>query len=298
MTKQPKPPKSPVPDSKLEARADTKDMVNVANRLFEKISNSVGKVDVPVHEVRMAKAAEKAQSMKAETEAALPAIQERAVERFIQQETRKQENLESIIGKAKEFLSPEGEPEQLDEDWLHEWTERASKVSDEELQSLWARVLANETNTPGSFRKSVLHTVAMLEKVDADNFTKLCQFVVHVGGPVPLVLDIQQKIYTDAGLSFAILGDLEALGLVFHNSTDKFFIRGFPKKFDIQYGPLSLQVELPKRKKELLMGQVRFTKVGEQLFPLSGAQLMPTFPQHIADEYGKINITVTGPAIT
>ncbi|MGI9387918.1 MAG: DUF2806 domain-containing protein, partial [Methyloligellaceae bacterium] len=280
-----------------KAKADTKDMAEVANRLFEKISNTVGKVDVPVHNVRMAKAATKALSIKAEREATLPAIQDRAVERFIQQETRKQENLESIIGKAREFLSPVSEPEQLNEDWLHDWSERASKVSDEELQSLWARLLANETNTPGSFRKGVLHTVALLEKADADNFTKLCQFVVHAGGPVPLVFDIQQKIYKDAGLSFTVLGDLEALGLVFHNSTDKFFKRGFPKRFDIQYGPLSLQVELPKRKNELVMGQVRFTKVGEQLFPLSGAELMPTFPQHIADEYRKTNITVTGPAI-
>ncbi len=155
------------------------------------IAGGVGKLYEPIHRLREARAEAKAIVVRAEAVAEASAIQTRALERFLVQETRKQENLEKTIKMATEELDEHAKPEALDEDWLHEWSERAARVSKEEMQALWARVLAKEANKPGSFRRSVLQILSMLEKEDAEAFVNLSRFVVHIlGDVVPMVFTL------------------------------------------------------------------------------------------------------------
>lgn len=185
-----------LPGVKGGIKADTGDVADVLNRLTNKLSSAIGMVYEPTHRVRMAKADAKVLAIKAQALVDLSEPEQRALQRFVQTESQKQENLESIIDQASPDIEADAKPEDVDDDFLFEWAERAGKVSDKEMQSLWARLLAGEINAPGSFRKSVLHTVSILEKEDANQFVALCRFVFNYGEPTPYVSDETHSIYS------------------------------------------------------------------------------------------------------
>jgi Protein of unknown function (DUF2806) len=133
-------------------------------------------------------------------------VRRRAVERLLAEETRKQRNLEAIYGKTILLLEPSTDPEtinQIDEDWIFFHSEKARLVSDQEMQSLWARILAREAERPGSFSKRTLDFLAALEKSEAEDFTNLCRYVVEITGKRGL---ISPWISVVAGLVLVIGG--------------------------------------------------------------------------------------------
>jgi predicted DNA binding CopG/RHH family protein len=58
---------------------------------------------------------------------------------------------------------------------------RARRVSDEDMQSVWAKILAEEAKKPGSFSKRTVAFVETLDKDEANLFNELCRFVVYGG---------------------------------------------------------------------------------------------------------------------
>ncbi len=53
-------------------------------------------------------------------------------------------------------------------------------ISDEQMQALWAKILAGEANGPGRFSKKTVNIVASLDKSDAEAFTTLCGFAIKI----------------------------------------------------------------------------------------------------------------------
>jgi hypothetical protein len=145
-------------------------------------------------------------------------IEARAAERVRKRENRRQTNLESITKQAFAALPP---PEQLsDESVNQDWTSRFFKecedVSDEQMQQIWARILAGEVARPGSFAPRTLSVTRDLTKQDADLFTTLCQFgwVIPGVGFVPVIHNIDAPEVAAAKMSFAALTHLTSIGLV------------------------------------------------------------------------------------
>jgi Protein of unknown function (DUF2806) len=89
----------------------------------------------------------------------------------------KQTNMENITKKALPDLADESKPDQLDDDWLTNFFDRCRLVSDEEMQTLWSRVLPGEANSPGTYSKRTVNFLSSLDKSDAELFTRLCSFL-------------------------------------------------------------------------------------------------------------------------
>ena len=285
-----------LPGVKGTVNIDSKDFADVGKRLIDKVSSALGKAYEPIHIRRIAAAKASALITEAETNVTLSEIEQRAIARVHRQEVRKQENLERTIEEAMPLLEPNAAPEDVDDDWINEWVERASMISETTLQSLWARILAGEANSRGSFRKSVLHTVSMLEKEDVISFGNLCRFVVTIGAPIPLVHDPNDEIYTKNGISFTSIQLLIEAGLISHHVVG-IVRQGVPEAFEISYGNEILQVKLRKGASKIGIGHVNFTTVGLQLFSLSDVQTIPEFPQYISDKYAEHGVQVVGPSI-
>jgi hypothetical protein len=118
-------------------------------------------------------------AIKAEGEIKVELVRRRALERLAAEETKKQNNLETIYETI----------EQMDDDWIVFHSEKARLVSDDEMQTLWARVMASEAEAPGSYSKRTLETLSVLEKVEAHLFTSVCRFIVrHNSAAVPAIL--------------------------------------------------------------------------------------------------------------
>ena len=188
-----------------------KEIARVANNFLNKVSKSVGVLYEPIHVTRMAKAEARAKVIRAKGEVEATDVHLRAEQRRMHEEVRYQENIEAVARKAIPDLRPDAKPEGMTDDWMTAFFDHAKKISDEQVQSLWAKILAGEANAPGSFTKRVLQAVSLLEKHEAEWFITVCRFTIHLTRPTALILDHNEGTpYADAGLSFNRLTQLDA----------------------------------------------------------------------------------------
>ena len=80
---------------------------------------------------------------------------------------------------AKELGDKQVNDSNADHDWVARFFEDAQDVTSEDMQRIWAQILAGEVETPG---RTSLHTLAILRymtKRDAESFKNLSQFAVN-----------------------------------------------------------------------------------------------------------------------
>ena len=63
-------------------------------------------------------------------------------------------------------------------EWSSRFFDYAQNVYEEEAQTIWAKILAQETATPGRFFKRTLQILYNIETFEAKWFAELCQFVL------------------------------------------------------------------------------------------------------------------------
>jgi len=257
------------------------DLAKPATVLIEKISNAVGVLYEPRRIKRKAEAEAEAKKIKALAGIELSEIQQRGIERFVQQEARKQENIESITAQAAHQLPPDAQTDDLEEDWLSHFFDRCEKVSDKEMQSLWSRLLAGEATKPGTYSKRTVDFVASMDKKDAELFTRFCQFTWMVAGPVPLIFDNKDEIYKKNGIDFAALKHLDSIGLISFESVSGYRVTGQSKYSHVFYFGLPTLVEHENAQdNELKLGQALFTQAGRELVTVCGAQRNQEFYEY------------------
>ncbi|MDE0078900.1 MAG: DUF2806 domain-containing protein [Caldilineaceae bacterium] len=88
-------------------------------------------------------------------------------------------NIASVVESSAEDL---GEKEVIDHEPDHDWTARffdcVQDVSSEHMQSLWAKVLSGEVESPGRTSLRTLETLRNMTKQDADLFEELANCVI------------------------------------------------------------------------------------------------------------------------
>ena len=253
-----------------------------ATALIEKVSAAVGGIAKPYQIVRVAKAEAKAGRIRAESEIELADLRFRAASRFVEEETRKQENMESIVRRALPRLTADAEPESMEDDWITNFFEKSRIVSDEEMQELWSRVLAGEANNSGSFSRKTINILHDVDRQAADLFRAVCGFSWNIVGEDPLVLvhyqaDDSHEIYNAAGVDFLVLMDLQSLGLV--SLEPRGVVRtDLPQTFTASYFGSSIEVTLPAGSgMKLDIGEVFLTASGRQLASICGAEPVDGF---------------------
>jgi hypothetical protein len=83
------------------------------------------------------------------------------------------------------------------------------------MQQLWAKVLAGEANTPGTFSKRTINLLASLDKSDAERFQAVCRF--NWGGLTtlaPLIFESNHEIFREQGINWDMLKHLDEIGLL------------------------------------------------------------------------------------
>lgn len=107
-------------------------------------------------------------------------LMERTGVRLAQQEMRRQANAESIVDMAAYQLPDAMTEESVEEDWIWRFFQYAQDVSNEDMQRLWAQILAGEVARPGRYSLRTLHFVSMLNAEDAALIEQVCPYVVVV----------------------------------------------------------------------------------------------------------------------
>ena len=258
------------------------DLSKPATVLIEKISDAVGGVFKPYQIVRVAKAEAEASRIQAESQIQVTDLHRRAMHRFLEEEAKKQSNIEAITQSALPLLEDKSSPQNVADDWITNFFDKSRIVSDSEMQSLWSRVLAGEANEPGAFAKRTVNLLADLDKDDAILFTKLCGFGWMIGNVVPLIFDVQASIYNDAGINFGSLSHLESLGLIQFNHLSVFRRLRLPKSPTVFYYSQPVNLTFPKdNDNELELGHVLLTRAGQQLAPVCGSRAVDGFFDYV-----------------
>lgn len=100
----------------------------------------------------------------------------RTVDFLAQREGIKRLNTEAVLfrvlAEAAQDADFPTEPTDVDETWLNRFFEWVGSISDEEVQALWARVMAGEVKRPGSFSLRTLDVLRSLSREEADIFNR------------------------------------------------------------------------------------------------------------------------------
>ena len=247
---------------------NTGELTKPATVLIEKISNAVGVLWEPKQIRRVAQAKADAAMTLAKSDIEIDEVQRRAAHRFVEEETRKQLNMESIVGKAIGGVDPNAPTEDVEDDWIANFFDKCRSVSDDEMQVLWSQILSGEANSPGSFSRKTVNLVADLDKASAELFHTLCSFGWQVGdvSHMPLILDLSERIYSQRGITLFSLGELDAIGLIQINTVPGFQLRDLPKRGRVAYHDRSVLLTFPEGKANSLdIGSVIMTPSGRQL---------------------------------
>src|ERR1700677_1595713 len=182
-------------------KVEAGDLSKPATTLVEKISEAIGGLFKPYQMVRTAKAASEAARIEAEAKIEVSEIEQRAVVRWLSEEGKRQNNIESITRQALPLLAESAKPAEIENDWITNFFDNTRIVSDVDMQKLWAQVLGSEATTPGTFSKRTVNILADMGKEEARLFTTLCGFVWDFGIPVPIVQDLSNAVYSNNGLT-------------------------------------------------------------------------------------------------
>lgn len=200
-------------------------------------------------------------------------------ERIKNLESFYQKNFESISAQAITFAAA-AKPEDIssempDPDRIANIYERAKTCSDEQMQSLWAQILAREVVKPGSFSPQTISIVDDLSKEDAHLFTRLGSFVWS-GPTIPRGRDFILINVTENDISFNDQTILESLRLIKrnfpgidikkHNDILLFYCDKDDEAVFCQF----------EGYKEVNIGELTLTRAGKELFRICGAQ-----PNHV-----------------
>ncbi|HEV2955381.1 MAG TPA: DUF2806 domain-containing protein [Xanthobacteraceae bacterium] len=247
-------------------------------RAAEKLVDTVRHViDVVVGPTRMrARAQAQADSavILAEGRAQVQEIEARAVERLRRREGRRQRNIEAITTKALAALPPPGQisEQPVSEDWTSRFFEECQDISDEQMQLIWARLMAGEVARPGSFSPRTLGVVRDLTKEDANLFSKVCEFAWSVPtlGTVPVIHTIEAPNAIE--VQYGELMHLAFMGLIELNSVGTFCTIKPTREISPSYFGKVHQLMFGDGTEQILdVGHVVFTVAGSELEKISGA---------------------------
>ena len=129
---------------------------------------------------------------------------------MIAEGTRKSRNRESFVEKAKEMTLSNDETQsnegmkKPDDDWLNRLYGIVEDISDENMQTLWARILAGEIKKPNSYSYRTLEVLRNIAPDEAKRFVECTKYLCFRDQMLcadDYGLSLQdQLVLTDAGL--------------------------------------------------------------------------------------------------
>jgi hypothetical protein len=267
-----------------------------ATVLIQKIADAIGGYFRPYQIRRVAKAEADAEIIKAQAQIKITGLQRRALTRFVSEEAKKQNNIESITEKAIPQLNDSSNPQNMEDDWITNFFDKCRIVSDAEMQLLWAKVLAGEANSPGTYSKRTVNSLGSLDKSDAQLFTNLCSFVVVIRGLVPLIYDEKASIYNDQQINFNTLTHLDDIGLISFEPLAGYRRLKLPQHIDIYYYGTALKAEFKNpENNELQIGKVLFSNIGAELARICNSKPINGFLDYVIERLSKQGVVFSSP---
>lgn len=193
-------------------------------KLIETFSSAVGKIYEPTHVRRMAKAEAERRMILAQADQKVTELHVRASIRFVEQEQRRQRNIDAIANYAAKQLARDQESandEPVEPDWMAEFLSQSQDISNEQMQALWGRILASEVRRPGFFSPRTLQLTKVLSRREAELFTKLANTAWDLASGPWLAIPLNNggdgnvaRVLAAREITQSTLRQLQATGLI------------------------------------------------------------------------------------
>lgn len=282
-----------------------KGLSEVGKEFINRVSNAIGVAYEPTRMRREAKA--KIDVAKAEAEVKkvlaiadleITEVQARGLHRRLVEDGKDQANIEDIMVQAIPHLSAEAKPEELDEDFVRYLFEKARLVSNEEMQSVWAKILAGEASKAGSFSRRTMDIVAQMSRSDAELFTRFCRSVWMVGNLTPIFTKEAKASRDNDGysMSFTDLAELESMGLIQHEASSGYIRPNLPKYLHVWYYGCVVALEFEMDKDNTLsIGSALLTSAGRELAVIAGSLPSKTYFEEVLQNFINQGIRISVP---
>jgi hypothetical protein len=202
---------------------------------------------------------------------ALPSAVEAAGTTMMADAIRKEVNVaKAIMAAEADLIEEEQAPSsrQIDTDWLFRWRDMAGAVSNQELQTLWGRVLAGEVKSPGSFSLRTLDLLKNISQEEAQAIAKLSRFAAE-----NFVYRGDEDLLKAEGVHYGFLLFMQQLGIVSGvEASHLTLIRKSQRVDSFETGIVSngrvLVVTDPDPKKTFTLYVCQLTDIGRQIIRL------------------------------
>ncbi len=267
------------------------DLSKPATVLIEKVSDAVGGIAKPWQIKRVADAEAKADLVRAQARIEISEIEERALQRMVREEGKRQDNIEQITSRSIPLLTSDSKPQDIEDDWISNFFDKGRIISNNEMQQIWGAMLAGEANKPGTFSRRTVDLVASLDKKDADLFTEFCTFIWMIGEPTPLVFK-QPGDNTYIRISFNDILHLNSIGLIEFQPVSGFIKQKVPDiEFGVFYYGKALIMRSQTGVRDFELGTCLLTSSGKQLANICGSKPDPAFYDEIVKMWIDSNLS-------
>ncbi|MCD8148178.1 MAG: DUF2806 domain-containing protein [Clostridiales bacterium] len=138
----------------------------------------------------------------------------RTQHRMAYQELTKQINIESVVGQTYSILENEKDvtDEPVSDDFMNCFYNCVQDVSTEEMQKLWAKILAGEVKQPSTFSLRTLSVLHNMTKQEAEKFQKMLSYIIRFEDGA--FLPNYSRLLNSVGISYSDILDAEEWGLI------------------------------------------------------------------------------------
>ncbi len=203
----------------------------------------------------------------------------------IQQEINVNKALHST---EEELFKSQQEPseKEVTSDWLRRWRDNAKDITNDELRQLWAKILAGEVKSPGSYSLRTLEFMRSISQEDAQLIGKLGPFVSIEG------IIFKVPLLDKVGIDFDFLLRVDELGIIggVENRGSKANLCLIESLTENKYSNniinnnLILIIEAKKYSKRLALESYRISKVGVEVFSLGNFSANEEYMREIGEQ--------------
>ena len=246
-------------------------------------------------------------------------IAETVRQRIQFQEEKRQGNIGAVVGQTAELLGDNDVPDQEpDHDWTARFFNYIQDVSSEEMQLLWAKVLAGQIEQPGSISIRALSILRNMDQASAKLFQVLRSACITFAPDGLQILDARvpslgrnagENSLQEFGLPFGNLNMLNEHGLIISDYNSWYDMKmcigipapGFGQSPSMVRIPFGFQgrhwVLTPSAQRtagaEYRISGVALTQAGKELSRIVECEPMHKYHQSLADFFASQNLVMT-----
>lgn len=172
----------------------------------------------------------------------------------------------------QDYQNKADENQKYDFDWYMRFYDIVGNISDEEMQAIWARILAGEIHRKGTYSLQLLDILKNFTQKQAELYNRVCSHCFISGDNVYIPNDNEYLQF--ANITYQDILDLDALGLINSSGTTSLSVKVQPDRPAL-FGNDMLRMVIEyngqgNATQEFSFLQFPFTSAGRELITLIG----------------------------